>query len=138
MKKKLFSLVMAAAMLMTMAVPAFAADVTIESDHNKNATYEAYQLMTLTTSLKCGKTEIPHTDACYQDDGSLVCGDSTHHEHDEGCYNYSYKINSKYESILKEVLGKAVADTGKTMDQTIMDAIAAKSGEAVRDLAEDL
>lgn len=118
MKKKLFSLVMAAAMLMTMAVPAFAADVTIESDHNKNATYEAYQLMTLTTSLKC---------------------DETDHEHDEGCYNYSYKINSKYESILKEVLGKAVADTGKTMDQTIMDAIAAKKeAEEVRELAEAL
>lgn len=118
MKKKLFSLVMAAAMLMTMAVPAFAANVTIDSDHNENATYEAYQLMTLTTSLKCGETD---------------------HEHDEGCYNYSYKINSKYGDILKEVLNKDVADTGKTMDQTIMDAIAAKSdAEAARDLAEAL
>lgn len=139
MKKKLFSLVMAAAMLMTMAVPAFAANVTIDSDHNKNATYEAYQLMTLTTSLKCGKTETPHTDACYQDDGSLSCTDPTHHVHNEKCYNYSYKINPKYESILKEVLGKANAEPGKTMDQTIMDAIAAKSdAEAVRDLAEAL
>ena len=118
MKKKLFSLVMAAAMLMTMAVPAFAANVTIDSDYNENATYEAYQLMTLTTSLKCGETG---------------------HEHVEGCYNYSYKINSKYGDILKEVLNKNVADTGKTMDQTIMDAIAAKNdAEAIRGLAEDL
>ena len=137
--KRFFSLVLTLILAFALAVPAFAADVTIESDHNKNATYEAYQLMTLTTSLKCGKTEIPHTDACYQDDGSLVCGDSTHHEHDEKCYNYSYKINPDYEDILKDVLNITAADKGKTMDQTIMDAIAAKSdAEAVRDLAEDL
>lgn len=119
--KRFFSLVLTLILAFALAVPAFAADVTIESDHNKNATYEAYQLMTLTTSLKCGET------------------DSTGHVHDEGCYNYSYKINPKYESILKEVLGKANAEPGKTMDQTIMDAIAAKSdAEAVRDLAEAL
>ena len=135
---KLFSLALALIMALALAVPAFAANVTIDSDHNENATYAAYQLMTLTTSLKCGKTETPHTDACYQDDGSLSCTDPTHHVHDEGCYNYSYKINSKYESILKEVLGKANEDPGKTMDQTIMDAIAEKSGDAVRELAEDL
>ena len=136
--KRFFSLVLTLILAFALAVPAFAANVTIDSDHNENATYEAYRLMTLTTSLKCGKTETPHTDACYQDDGSLSCTDPTHHVHDEGCYNYSYKINSKYESILKKVLKKDVADTGKTMDQTIMDAIAAKSGEEVRDLAEAL
>ena len=136
--KKLLSLAMVVILALAMAVPAFAADVTIESDHNKNATYEAYMLMTLTTSLKCGKTEISHTATCYQDDGSLNCTDPTHHEHDEGCYNYSYKINSKYESILKKVLKKDVADTGKTMDQTIMDAIAENKGEKARDLAEAL
>ena len=115
--KRVFSLVLTLILAFALAVPAFAANVTIDSDHNENATYEAYQLMTLTTSLKCGETG---------------------HEHNEKCYNYSYKINSKYDSILKEVLGKANADEGKTMDQTIMDAIAAKSGDAVRDLAEDL
>ena len=137
--KRVFSLVLTLILAFALAVPAFAANVTIDSDHNENATYEAYRLMDLTTSLKCGKTEIPHTDVCYQDDGSLVCTDPTHHEHDEGCYNYSYKINSKYESILKEVLGINNAVDGKTLDQTIMDAIAAKSdAEAIRDLAEDL
>lgn len=118
--KRFFSLVLTLILAFALAVPAFAADVTnvtIDSDHNENATYEAYQLMTLTTSLKCGDAD---------------------HEHDEGCYNYSYKINPDYESILKEVLGKPNADPGKTMDQTIMDAIAAKSGDAVRDLAEAL
>lgn len=115
--KKLVALTVALILALALAAPAFAADVTIESDHNKNATYEAYQLMTLTTSLKCGETD---------------------HEHDEGCYNYSYKINSKYEDILKEVLNKDGADKGKTLDQTIMDAIAAKSGDEVRDLAEAL
>ena len=116
--KKLVALTVALILALALAVPAFAANVTIDSDHNENATYEAYQLMTLTTSLKC---------------------DETGHEHDEGCYNYSYKINSKYEIILKEVLDKPNADTGKTMDQTIMDAIAEKKeAEAVRGLAEAL
>ena len=116
--KRVFSLVLTLILAFALAVPAFAANVTIDSDHNENATYEAYQLMTLTTSLKCGETG---------------------HEHNEKCYNYSYKINSKYESILKDVLGITKAEEGKTMDQTIMDAIAAKSdAEAVRDLAEAL
>ena len=136
--KRFFSLVLTLILAFALAVPAFAANVTIDSEHNENATYDAYQLMTLTTSLKCGKTEVPHTDACYQDDGSLSCTDPTHHVHDEGCYNYSYKINSKYESILKKVLKKDVADPGKTMDQTIMDAIAENKGEKARDLAEAL
>ena len=118
--KRVFSLVLTLILAFALAVPAFAADVTnvtIDSDHNENATYEAYRLMDLTTSLKC---------------------DDAEHEHDEGCYNYSYKINSTYESILKEVLGIIGAADGKTLDQTIMEAIAAKSGDAVRDLAEDL
>ena len=137
--KRVFSLVLTLILAFALAVPAFAANVTIDSDHNENATYGAYQLMTLTTSLKCGKTETPHTDECYQDDGSLNCTDPTHHEHNEKCYNYSYKINSKYESILTDVLGIIGAADGKTLDQTIMDAIAAKSdAEAVRDLAEAL
>ena len=118
--KRVFSLVLTLILAFALAVPAFAANVTIESEHNKKATYEAYKLMTLTTSLKCGETDTPG------------------HVHDEGCYNYSYKINSKYENILKDVLKITAAETGKTLDQTIMDAIAAKSGEEVRALAEDL
>ena len=84
--KRFFSLVLTLILAFALAVPAFAANVTIESEHNKKATYEAYKLMTLTTSLKCGET------------------DTLGHVHDEGCYNYSYKINSKYENILKDVL----------------------------------
>lgn len=118
--KRVFSLVLTLILAFALAVPAFATNVTIDSDHNANATYEAYQLMTLTTSLKCGET------------------DSTGHVHNEGCYNYSYKINPKYGEILKDVLGKKTADKGKTMDQTIMDAIAAKGEAGVRDLAEAL
>ena len=136
--RRFFSLVLTLILAFALAVPAFATDVTIESDHNQDATYGAYRLMTLTTSLKCGETEVPHTDACYQGDGTLSCTDPTHHVHDEGCYNYSYKINSKYEDILKEVLDKDGADTGKTLDQTIMDAIAENKGEKARDLAEAL
>lgn len=115
--KRVFSLVLTLILAFALAVPAFATNVTIDSEHNENATYGAYQLMTLTTSLKC---------------------DVTGHVHDEKCYNYSYKINSKYEDILKEVLNIAGAADGKTLDQTIMEAIAAKSGDAVRELAEDL
>ena len=108
MKKKLFSLVMAAAMLMTMAVPAFA---TGGPDHNpagdnsititnspvytsadgttkKGADYSGYLLMTLVTSLKC-------TDA---------------HDHESDCYNYAYTVNPKYTNILLKVINENKAD----------------------------
>lgn len=116
MKKKLFSLVMAAAMLMTMAVPAFA---TGGPDHNpagensititnspvytlpggtkKGADYSGYLLMTLVTSQKCTDT----------------------HEHESDCYNYAYTVNPKYTNILLKVINE---NNGADADLTVADA----------------
>ena len=49
MKKKLFSLAVTLVMALSLAVPAMAVDVTI-SNGNTNATYDAYQIMTLVQS----------------------------------------------------------------------------------------
>lgn len=49
MKKKLFSLAVTLVMALSLAVPAFAVDVTI-TNGNTGATYEAYQIMTLVQS----------------------------------------------------------------------------------------
>lgn len=118
MKKKLFSLVMAAAMLMTMAVPAFA---TGGPDHNpvgdnsititnspvytsadgttkKGADYSGYLLMTLVTSEKCTDTDPSH-------------------EHGSACYNYAYTVNPKYTNILLKVINENKAEG--TADLTV-------------------
>lgn len=121
--KKLFSLVLALVMMLALATTSFATattdttSVTITSANNPNASYEGYRLMGLTTALKC----------------------SDSHDHTESCYIYSYKVNSKYIEILKAELGITVAATGKTIDQTIMDAIAAKANAAdIRLFAEHI
>ena len=110
MKKKLFSLVMAAAMLMTMAVPAFA---TGGSDHNpvgensititnspvytlpggtkEGADYSGYLLMTLVTSEKCTNADPSH-------------------KHDSTCYNYAYTVNPKYTDILLTVINAKITN----------------------------
>ena len=110
MKKKLFSLVMAAAMLMTMAVPAFATggpdhdpagdnSITItnspvytKTDGTKvGADYSGYLLMTLVTSEKCTDTDPSH-------------------EHGSACYNYAYTVNPKYTNILLKVINENNGD----------------------------
>ena len=109
--KKLLSLFLTLAVVLTLTVPALAVDVTINStnDSNTDATYDAYQLLHLTTSLKCGET----------------------HDHTESCYNYSYTLNSKYQSIMMAAAGVTTAATGKTLDQTVMDALAGMDGRAL-------
>lgn len=67
-------------------MPAFAADITIDGSGEK---FEAYQLFTLTTSLKAGDHD--HTEGV----------------HNKDCYNYSYKMTEKYENALKAVTGKS-------------------------------
>jgi len=125
--KKLFSMALALVMALSLTVPAFAADtattdttsVTINSTvEDYAANYEAYQLLGLTSALKCEQD----------------------HDHDtETCYIYSYKANDKYAEILKAELGITEAAKGKTMNQTIMDAIAAKNtAAAIRTFAENV
>ena len=92
--KKLVSIFVALIMILTLCIPVFAEDAnnteavktTIKVENANGRTYVGYQLMTLTTSLKTGEH---HPDDC----------DNVNHDPD--CYNYAYKINPKYSTILK-------------------------------------
>lgn len=114
--RKLFAAGLALVMTLAMAAPAFAADaeVTINSEANTNATYSAYKLLDLKTSLKDPAPAEGHT-------------------HTEACYNYAYTMNAKYKTIVMEVAGVTAAATGKTLDQTVVEALNAKDA---RTLAE--
>ena len=121
MKKKLFSLVMAVAMLMTMAVPAFATggpdhdpvgdnSITItnspvytsaDGTTKKGADYSGYLLMTLVTSQKCTDT----------------------HEHESACYNYAYTVNPKYTDILLKVINENKADDAANLTVAAPDRV---------------
>lgn len=77
--KKIISIIMGLAMILAMSTTAFAAQLTINDNDNRD--YEGYQLLTLTTSLKQNHT--------------------THEgNHSKGCYNYAYTVNGKYREIL--------------------------------------
>lgn len=80
--KKLVSILLALTMILAMSTTAFAASITISGGADR--TYEGYQLLTLTTSLKTST----HPTTCTG-------------THSEGCYNYSYTVNSKYLTILQ-------------------------------------
>ncbi|HIT73453.1 MAG TPA: SpaH/EbpB family LPXTG-anchored major pilin [Candidatus Fimicola cottocaccae] len=81
--KSIISTVMMIVMVFAFNVSAFASTVTI-SNPTTGAVYGAYRILDLTTSLNC----------------------SQEHEHTEECYNYGYKVNSKYQSVLTTVTGK--------------------------------
>ncbi|MBE6777179.1 MAG: isopeptide-forming domain-containing fimbrial protein [Ruminococcaceae bacterium] len=81
--KKLASIFLALVMIFAITIPALAADtdVTIGTVGRE---YLGYQLMTVTTSLKCAEN----------------------HNHEDTCYNYAYSVNDEYFDILKDVTGK--------------------------------
>lgn len=123
--RKLFAAGLALVMTLAMAAPAFAdgeeegatnepAKVTIKSEANEDATYAAYKLLDLKTSLKDPDPEEGHT-------------------HIDTCYNYSYTMNAKYKDIVMAVAGVTEKADGKTMDQTVFDKLKEMGG---RDLAE--
>lgn len=87
--KKLMSILLALALVLSLSITAFADEETNVTFTNTgtNRTYDAYQLMELTVSLKTGEH---HPAAC----------DSVRHSDD--CYNYAYTINEKYLNILKQ------------------------------------
>ena len=127
--KKMFSLALALIMALALCVPAMAADVTITSNNNDDATYKAYQILNLTTVLNC------RTEESDDEDG---------HTHGEGCYGYAYTVNAKYaDAIAKFIEGnagaKAVYDAAvaatptKTEDQAIVEALNATTGRAIAD-----
>ena len=80
--KKLVSLFLALALILSLHVTAFATNLTI---NDTGKTYNGYQLLTLTTSLKCDHEE----DAAHAD----------------SCYNYAYSVNEKYQEILQAQAG---------------------------------
>ena len=83
--KKFLSILMVLAMILAMSTTAFATEntsVTINGEVGR--TYNGYQLLDLTTSLK---------------------GDAHHTQHEgahtDDCYNYAYTVNEKYRTILQ-------------------------------------
>lgn len=95
--KKLVSIFLALALVLVMSIPAMAADdvqtTTVSIKNATGRTYAAYQLLTLTTSLKTG---------------GLHPAECDNVNHGDSCYNYAYKVNAKYLNILK----KEVFDNG--------------------------
>ena len=85
--KKLISILLALAMVLSLSAVAFAAengDATM-SITGGDRTYNGYQLLTLTVSLKGDEH---HPEGC---DGN----------HSDDCYNYAYSVNPKYRAILQ-------------------------------------
>lgn len=86
MKKKLFSLVVTLVMALSLAVPAMAAEITIENPA-PNETYTAYKIFDVTKS-------------------DLICGQEAGagHTHSDNCYSFSYSIlttNPWYDTVVK-------------------------------------
>ena len=79
--KKLTSILLVMMMILCMSTTAFADTTNITITGDDTRTYNAYELLKLTTSLKCGHT-----------------GEE---KHEAGCYNYAYTVNEKYRGILK-------------------------------------
>ena len=86
MKKKLFSLAVTLVMALSLAVPAMAAEITIENPA-PNETYTAYKIFDVTKS-------------------DLICGQEAGagHTHSDNCYSFSYSIlttNPWYDTVVK-------------------------------------
>lgn len=82
-KNKIASIMLTGILAAAMAVPAFAADITIDGTGSE---FQAYRLLDLTTSNKTCEETHEHTAACQ--------------------YNYSYTVPEKYAAALKAVTGK--------------------------------
>ena len=89
--KKLVSILLALALILSLSATAFAAEtttvpLTINDSNGRN--YAGYKLLNLTVSPKAGDHE--------------NC-DGTNHKDD--CYNYAYTVNDKYKTILEDQAG---------------------------------
>lgn len=107
-KSKIKSLMLTGVLAASMAVPAFAANITIDGT---GAEFQAYKLLNLTTSAKECTEAHDHTDACR--------------------YNYSYTINEKYDAILKAV-------TEKDSEADVIAALEKMSADKTRAFADTI
>lgn len=136
--KKYISLLLALILSLALCVPMLADEpaagsatagkttLTVNSSvTGYTADYEAYKLLDLTTAFVCTKDD---THVC-DDDCDAPC-ELKHTHNDKECYIYSYTVANGYLELLKGVLGISAADAGKTMDETVYDAIAAKTDAA--------
>ena len=80
--KKLISILLVMMMILCMSTTAFADTTNITIAGDAGRIYKAYELLELTTSLKCDH----------------VAGAT----HESGCYNYAYTVNEDYREILQE------------------------------------
>ena len=91
--KKLASILLAAIMVLAMAVPSMAVDITISSDAS-GSSYAAYRLLNLTTTAEAVN---------------------------KGTTGYAYTLNEKYTSILEEVTSKNGQDEIISYIQSLTD-----------------
>lgn len=86
--KKLVSMLLALAMILAMSTTAFAAEnTTLTIKDSTDRTYNGYQLLNLTVSLK----------------SDCDCAEGA--THTDTCYNYAYTVNDKYKAILQKQAG---------------------------------
>lgn len=136
--KKYISLLLALILSLALCVPMLADEpaagsttagkttLTVNSSvAGYTADYEAYKLLDLTTAFICPKDD---THVC--DDKCNAPCELKHTHNDKECYIYSYTVADGYLELLQGVLGINAAADGKTMDETVYDAIAAKTDAA--------
>lgn len=93
-KRRVMGALLAGIMAMALSVPASAVDITIDGSA---ASYDAFRLLNLTTSLK-SEDDVVHE--------SHEAG-----QHTDACYNYAYTVNDKYLAVMQEAMPEGVGDT---------------------------
>lgn len=120
-RQNIYAAMLAGVLAASMALPASAAggstaNITMSGN---GKTYAAYQLMELSTSLKCTQD----------------------HAHEDDCYNYAYTVNEKYRAMLQNAAGAAAdADNnGAVSDDELIAYIGGLSdASAIRAFADAL